>query len=211
LKPKTFGRAEYVEQGFRLSAAHEPNYDKKLTVESIDNHIYFYADVDSDRALALIREIKMLDSALRTEHLSRELPEGYPQAPIWLHIYSSGGDAFAAFNIADQIKGIKTPLFSIIEGYCASAGTLISMACARRYIRPRSFMLIHQISSMLWGNFEQLQDEMKLQTMAMEAIINFYKEHSKLQEDQIVTLLKRDSWFNATEAVSLGLVDEILV
>lgn len=37
----------------------------RLTVETVDNHIYFYADVDSDRCLALIRAIREADSELR--------------------------------------------------------------------------------------------------------------------------------------------------
>ena len=98
----------------------------RLTVETVDNHIYFYADVDSDRCLALIRAVRETDSELRTEHLSRGL-DGEPLTPIWLHIHSYGGSLFAAFSLADQLAMIKSPLYAIVEGIAASAATLIAM------------------------------------------------------------------------------------
>ena len=42
----------------------------RLTVESIDNHVYFYADVDSDRCLSMIRQIREIDIRLRTEQIT---------------------------------------------------------------------------------------------------------------------------------------------
>ena len=42
-----------------------------LTVETVDNHIYFYSDVDGDRCLALLKTIREVDSRLRMERVSR--------------------------------------------------------------------------------------------------------------------------------------------
>ena len=182
---------------------------RRLTVETVDNHIYFYADVDSDRCLAVIREIRRVDADLRTEHLSRGL-EGTPLTPIWLHIYSYGGDLFAGFNMADQLATIKTPIFSVIEGICASAATLIAMPCTKRYILPNSFMLIHQLSSLVWGTHEQFKDEMGLQQKMMERLVEFYARRTKTPTDEVRAMLTRDFWMDAETCVRLGFVDEIL-
>ena len=181
----------------------------RLTVETVDNHIYFYADVDSDRCLAVIREIRRVDADLRTEHLSRGL-EGTPLTPIWLHIYSYGGDLFAGFNMADQLATIKTPIFSVIEGICASAATLIAMPCTKRYILPNSFMLIHQLSSLVWGTHEQFKDEMGLQQKMMERLVEFYARRTKTPTDEVRAMLTCDFWMDAETCVRLGFVDEIL-
>jgi ATP-dependent protease ClpP protease subunit len=181
----------------------------RLTVETVDNHIYFYADVDSDRCLALIRAIRQADSELRSEYLSRGM-EGMPPVPIWLHIHSYGGDLFTGFSLADQLKMIKTPIYSVVEGICASAATLISMSCARRYILPSSFMLIHQLSGFKWGTHEQFKDEMTLQMKAMDRLAEFYAAHSKVTDTEIRDMLTRDYWMDAENCVKLGFVDEIL-
>ena len=47
--------------------------------------------------------------------------------------------------------------------------------------------------------------------MAMKTLTAFYVAHSKLNEDDVVALLKRDSWFNAQECLEKGFVDEILL
>jgi len=74
----------------------EKTETRSLTVESTGNHVYFYADVDSDRCLALLREIRYIDADLRQEYASRDLEgAGYPPVPIWLHIHSYGGSLFA--------------------------------------------------------------------------------------------------------------------
>lgn len=185
-------------------------YEPKLTVEASNNHIYYYADVDSDRCLALMKEIRDADGMLRNEFVSRDLPKEFPMIPIWLHIYSPGGDLFSGLAVADQIRHIETPIYSIIEGYCASAATLISMACTRRYIRPSAFMLIHQLSSAMWGKYDDFLDEVHLMDMAMDRLVRFYKKNSKLGGKRIRKLLGRDSWFNARECIELGLTDKII-
>lgn len=198
--------AEMLEYRAGFRAASET---PRLTVETVDNHIYFYADVDSDRCLALIRAIREADSSLRAQHLSRGM-EGMPPTPIWLHIHSYGGDLFTGFSIADQLKMIKTPVYSIVEGICASAATLISMSCMRRYILPSSFMLIHQLSGVKWGTHEQFKDEMTLQNKAMERLVEFYATSAKVSAEEIRTMLMRDYWMDAETCKKMGFVDEIM-
>jgi len=190
--------------------ADEPTKAPKLTVESIDNHVYYYAGVDEDRVLAMIKKVREIDSVLRNEYISRALPAGTPPTPIWLHIQSPGGYLFSGFSAADQLQSIATPIYSIVEGYCASAGTLISTACTKRFILPNAFMMIHQLSSAMWGKYEEFKDEMHLMDMLMEKLTRFYVPRTKMKEDQIKNLLQRDSWFNAEGCIALGLVDEIL-
>jgi ATP-dependent protease ClpP protease subunit len=181
-----------------------------LTVKTVNNHVYFYARVDDECCLALLQAVRELDVSLRSEHIGRELPHGHPLVPIWLHIQSPGGGLFAGLGVADQLAQIETPIYSVVEGYCASAATLISMACSKRFIRPSAFMLIHQLSNVKWGTYEQFKDEMHLLDMAMEVLTKFYTEHSKLKKGRIRKLLQRDSWFSAQESMANGFVDEIL-
>ena len=181
----------------------------RLTVETMDNHIYFYADVDSDRCLAMMRAIRETDTKLRAQHISRGLDEK-TMIPIWLHINSYGGDLFDGFSVADQLAMIKSPVYAIVEGICASAATLIAMSCTKRYILPNSFMLIHQLSNMIWGTHEQFKDEMNLQEKAMGRLIKFYTAHSSIDEAEVRDMLTRDFWLDAEASVEKGFADEIL-
>jgi len=188
----------------------DDNKEKKLTVETSHNHVYFYANVDTDRCLALIKEIRDLDNILRNERITRNIPDGENRVPIWLHIQSNGGDLFAGLAAADQLEKFTTPIYSIVEGVGASAATLISLACDKRYITKRSYMLIHQFSSGMWGNYEECKDEMALQDKLIETLVQFYIERTKMDEPQVKAYLKRDSWFNSENCIELGLSDEII-
>lgn len=202
-------RPHWASLMYRADLGAATDHSSPMTVETIDNHIYYYADVDSDRGLALMRALREKDRDLRAEQLSRGM-DGAPMTPIWLHIYSVGGDLFAGFSLADQLATIKSPLYSVVEGICASAATLLSLSCTRRYILPSSFMLIHQLSSFMWGTHEQFKDEMSLQAMMMERLVGFYTRKTKLGVDDVKDMLTRDSWMDADTCLKHGFADEIL-
>ena len=181
------------------------------TVESIDNHIYFYADVEAETVFDLLREVREIDANLQDAHHSHDLDAiHYPAVPIWLHIQSYGGSLFAGFSTADHLKRVKSPIYSIVEGVCASAATLMAVSCAKRYISPNSFMLIHQISGSIWGTHEQFKDEMRLQEMAMERLVRFYTVHTPNSAETIREMLAHDTWMDAERCLEQGFVDAIL-
>ena len=50
---------------------------------------------------------------------------------------------------------------------------------------------------------------MILQEMLMDRITGHYKEHTKMTQTEIKSLLKHDSWFDAERAIKRGLADEL--
>jgi ATP-dependent protease ClpP protease subunit len=213
------GLAERVVRAFEKQAEdpQEPTATPKtgsdyvpMTVESFDNHIYYWASINTDRCLDLIKRIRQADNDLRTQRESRMLPDDYPAIPIWLHIQSGGGDLFTGLNVADQLQTIQTPIYSIVEGVCASAATLVSMACTKRFIQSNSFMLIHQLSSWGFGTYEQLEDDMHVMEMLMDRLYEFYGSKTGFSKKEVKDVLRRDSWFSAQECLENGMVDEVL-
>ena len=86
--------------------------------------------------------------------------------PIYLHINSYGGIIFDALTAIDVIKACKVPVYTIIEGATASAGTLISVVGDKRFIRPNAHMLIHQLSSGCWGKMMEIEDDASIEVQA---------------------------------------------
>ena len=177
-----------------------------LTVEAFENHVYFYSMIDTDRCLALMQKLHETERYLLTEKLTRNKDVA---DPIWLHIQSGGGDIFAAFSVADQIKQMHLPVYSIVEGYVASAATVISTSCNKRYIHPHAFMMIHQISTWFMGTHEELKDEFALMEMLSENMYEWYVKHTKLTKDELQEKIKRNCWMTAEQAVEWGFADEV--
>lgn len=177
-----------------------------MTPQPQDNHIYFWEVVQDATILTLIRSLKETDIRLRTEALQRDIDL---QIPIKLYINSGGGNVLAALTAYDVIKNLKTPVHTYVESISASAATLLSIAGTKRFIMPNSYMLIHQFTTFFWGTYEQFKDEQKINDDMIERMRQIYTHNTKLKYEKVTKLLKHDSWFNAEEAVKLGLVDTI--
>jgi ATP-dependent protease ClpP protease subunit len=164
---------------------------------------------EGDRCLDLLKQVRQIDRELRAEQISRDM-EDAAMTPIWLHIHSYGGDLFSGFSTSDQLRRIKSPIYSVVEGMCASAATLIALSATKRFILPNSFMLIHQLSALMSGTHEDFKDEMVLQEKLMNSLVKFYVEGSKMSDEELRDQLKRDYWMDAETAVEKGFVDAIL-
>jgi len=99
------------------------------------------------------------------------------------------------------------PIVSIIEGNAASAATIISMVCHKRYITKHSFMLIHQLSSACAGTFQEIQDDFTNDTKFMDVLYKLYQEHTSMTPKKIKEVLKHDIWWSSDECIDSGLVD----
>lgn len=168
-----------------------------------NNHVYFYSEIDRKSIFKLIRLIKEAEEYSIITSLRLHIDE----VPIYLHIHSDGGYVFDTFVAIDVIRSCRVPVHSIIDGATASGGTLMSVVCAKRYIRPSAFMLIHQLSSECWGKMREIEDEYTNLVELMDKIKLIYKENSKMKKKQIKKLLNHDLWLNSETSIEYGLVD----
>jgi ATP-dependent protease ClpP protease subunit len=175
-----------------------------------ENHLYYHTDVNQDSVAEvkqLMRQYSLKIKKLKSKHSCIE----FTPKPLYLHIYSPGGDVHAGFSLFDYIIAYKEhiPVYTIVEGMAASAATIISVAGTQRFITPSSYMLIHQLSTFMSGNFEQLKDEFENSTKVMEKIINIYETYTKITKKKIPRILKHDLIWDANECKKNGLVDDI--
>ena len=169
-----------------------------------NNHIYFYSEIDRNTIFKLNNFIREAEEycILNSYKLNIDIP-------IYLHINSNGGFIYHAYSTIDIIIASRIPVYSIIEGATASAGTLISVICKKRYIRPNGYMLIHQLSSELWGKMNEIEDEYKNLKETMKKIIKIYVKNSNILKKDLKKMLKHDLWLNSEKCLEYGLVDEI--
>jgi ATP-dependent Clp endopeptidase proteolytic subunit ClpP len=179
------------------------NNDTK--VERDNNHVYFYSEVNRESIYELCTLIKEAEE----ESILVSYKLNIDEIPIYLHISSFGGSIFAAFNAIDIINSCRVPIYSIIDGATASAGTLISIVCKKRFIRPNAHMLIHQLSSGCWGKMSEIEDEYNNLKSFMDKIKNFYVEKAKIPKKELTNLLNHDLWLDSAKCIDYGLVDEI--
>lgn len=179
----------------------------KETLNISNNQIFFYDDVTRQSIFTLNRQLDATSKSIQIFKIHYNLPT---LTPIQLFINSEGGEVFSAFSAVDRITSSVVPVHSYVEGFCASAATLLSVCCHKRYIRKNGFMMIHQLSGGVWGNFETIKEESENMELLMKCIKRIYLQHTKIPENDLIEILKHDTYLDAEECLKYGLVDEIV-
>lgn len=171
---------------------------------TMNNHIHFNGDVTQSSMFRLAKELRTVATALKVQAITIQ-----PLQPIWLHVTTDGGLIYAALSIVDCIRTLGVPVYSVVDGYVASAGTIITLAAAKRFIQPNAYMLIHQLSSGVWGKMSAIEDEVGNLKKLMDHLTKFYSTRTTLRPKALNKLLLRDVNWNADESIARGLVDNI--
>lgn len=172
------------------------------------NHVYFHADVTNEPVTYLLKELRLAEHDIKLLRLEYHLPDD--AMPIWLHVNSYGGLVNEGLMLIDVIRSMEVPVYSVIEGCAMSAGTFISGACQKRYIRPNAYTMIHQLSGVSWGTYEQMKSGQEYTDKLMKSMINFYAALTRKPKKAIREMLKRDTFMTAQESIDFGLCQEII-
>lgn len=145
--------------------------------------------------------------------IRRQLKELGDVANIEVRICSLGGDVDEALQIHDALKDHSATVTTIINGFCASAATIIALAGDVRKISKNSVYLIHKCSSGVSGNEHDLQMELDSQKTVNDILYNMYKEVCKKSDAELTELFDADNghgkWIKPEEAVDFGFCTEV--
>ena len=171
-----------------------------------ENKIYFYANVNRESVVELNKKVGEIESKSLT--LGNNLDISPPLIKILIN--SGGGSITAGISSMDTILRCKVPVETYVDGFCASAATFISVVGKKRYMSRNSYMLIHQLSSSLWGKYSEIEDEKKNLDLMMETIKNVYKEYTKVPMKKLDEILRHDLLWDANTCLKYMLIDEII-
>lgn len=127
-------------------------------------------------------------------------------------IQSAGGDVFAANAIYNALLLNKATITGTIIGICASAATVILMACDKRKIAKNAILMAHNPSITLFGSYTS-EDLLKLADVTEQvkkSIVNAYMDRLDKSEEEINQLMDEESWYVGQEAVDAGFCDEVI-
>lgn len=131
---------------------------------------------------------------------------------IIVRINSGGGDVFAANAIFTRLKDHAAKITVKIDGWAASAATIIAMAGDTIKIAKNGVFMIHDPAMTVWDtftaeDFEKMADELKV---IKQSIVNTYSMKTGREAEEIATLMANESWWTGDEAVENGFCDELM-
>jgi len=116
-------------------------------------------------------------------------------------------------QIHDALKAHPAKVTTIVQGFCASAATIIACAGDVRIISPNALYLIHKCLSWAEGNENDLQAELEAQRTTNSVILKIYKSVLKKDEKELIDLFNANDgdgkWITAEEALAFGFATEI--
>tara|TARA_B100000886_G_scaffold302949_1_gene233290 strand:- start:261 stop:926 length:666 start_codon:yes stop_codon:yes gene_type:complete len=129
---------------------------------------------------------------------------------IKLILQSPGGSLLPAFGLVDYIKSSTIPIDTYINGYVASAASLISISGSERFMGKNGLMLIHSLrTSSDGGTYKNINDNKENADTFMELLKNIYLTSSNIDDDYLNFLLSHDLWLNSTTCLNYNLVDKL--
>ncbi|MCP3721737.1 Clp protease ClpP [Paraburkholderia sp. CNPSo 3272] len=126
-----------------------------------------------------------------------------------LRINSPGGDVFAAQSIVAAIRDTGAKVVAHIDGFAASAATVIASAADEVIMSDGAMYMIHCGWTMAIGNSKDMTDTAALLDKVDGVIAGQYAKRSGKSADEMKAFMEAETWFTAQEAVDVGLADSI--
>jgi ATP-dependent protease ClpP protease subunit len=131
---------------------------------------------------------------------------------IVVRINSGGGDVFAANAIYTRLKDNAAKITVKIDGWAASAATIVAMAGDVIEIPGNGVFMVHDPSMGLLGYFNEadlvkLTDEIKV---IKQSIVNGYALKTGKPADEIASIMAAETWYDGKQAVEAGFCDKLM-
>ncbi|MBP7720286.1 MAG: ATP-dependent Clp protease proteolytic subunit [Candidatus Fermentibacter sp.] len=135
-----------------------------------------------------------------------------PERDINMYINSPGGIVSSGLAIYDTMNFIKPDVATFCLGSAASMAALLLSAGARgkRNILPHARVMLHQPMGGVQGQASDIEIEAREIIKTRHELNRILADHTGQPLEKIEIDTDRNFWMDASEAVSYGLVDNIL-
>jgi len=131
---------------------------------------------------------------------------------IVVRINSGGGDVFAANAIYTRLKDNPAKITVKIDGWAASAATIVAMAGDVIEIPGNGVFMVHDPKMGVLGyfgesEFVKLSEELKV---IKQSIVNGYALKTGKDPEEIAAIMAAETWYDGKQAVDAGFCDRLM-
>ena len=129
---------------------------------------------------------------------------------VEVHINSGGGDVYAGSEIYTALRAYSGHVTVKIVGVAASAASVIAMAGDTVEISPTAQIMIHNVSSGVYGDHKAFEHEATVLKGFNKSIASAYVHKTGKELTDLLELMNQTTWFDAESAVENGFADKIM-
>lgn len=153
-----------------------------------------------------IANLSFLDDTISAKAVKDSLDN--VKEDIVIRLNSGGGDVFEGIEIYNYLKTLSNHITIEVTALAASAASLVAMAGDKIIIRTGANMMVHEASTMAFGNKSDIQKTLNALTAIDTSIVDIYHDRTGLDCDEIVNLITNETWLTTDEAINKGFADE---
>jgi ATP-dependent protease ClpP protease subunit len=129
---------------------------------------------------------------------------------ISVYINSYGGEVAEALAIYTALKRHSASVHTYCDGFACSAATIVFCAGDVRTMGSIALMMIHDCMSYLgYANSAAMRKAADDNDKINQSSINAYLSVSNLEEDEIRSLMAKETWLTAEECLKYGFATDI--
>ncbi len=172
-----------------------------------------YSRLLKDRIVMLDTDVNETSSSLVVAQMLYLEAED-PDSDILFYINSPGGSVTAGMAIYDTLQFIKCDVSTIVMGQACSMGSLLAQAgtAGKRLILPYARHMCHQPSGGARGQATDMEIQVNEILKMKKELTQIYVNHNSKNKtfEEFATMMERDTFMSAQEAMDWGLVDKII-
>lgn len=170
-----------------------------------------YSRLLKDRIIILGDEVNDVTASLVVAQLLF-LEADDPEKDISLYINSPGGSITSGMAIFDTMQYVRPDVSTICIGMAASMGAFLLAAGAKgkRYALPNSEIMIHQPLGGTRGQASDIKIHAERILKLRDTLNKILSERTGQPLERIEKDTDRDNFLSSEDAVTYGLIDEVL-
>ena len=130
--------------------------------------------------------------------------------PIYIYIYSYGGDLEQALSFCDICMASRIPIVTVGMGIAMSSAFLIFLAGHRRYAFKHCQMLVHSGSAGFQGTAEQIEEAQKNYKKQLGEMKEYILSRTDMEEKTFNKNRNKDWYLKSEEIIEYHVVDKFI-
>lgn len=133
-----------------------------------------------------------------------------PNKAINVNIKSEGGSVFEGLEIYNGLKDLDAEVTTTVNTLAASIAGVILQAGDTRRIKPTGFVMVHRAFGGFLGNADQLRQKADMLENVESSLVDILVNSTGQTRSDVRAAMAAETWYKGEEALSFGLVDEII-
>jgi len=130
--------------------------------------------------------------------------------PITLWINSGGGNVYDGFAIIDAMKGIKSPVATIIIGKACSMAGLISITGEARFMTKNAIWMAHDVATSNEDYVSKFLARAEHTKEIQKRTFAHLSKYTKLSQIDLSKARNQELWLYAEDCYKKGIIDKII-